>query len=89
MAQGEQNAWEAILLVVLHRAKRGGFLEGVDLRHELYSGWERALTVEGAATIPRPDNPMIAHALLSVLHPWSQRLEELKLEDVTASLASS
>ena len=88
VAQGEHNAWEAVVLLVLQRAKRGGVLEGLDLQSALYTEFERALVAEGAASIPRPDTPLIHHGLLSVLHPWSQRLEELDLDEVTAALAN-
>ena len=76
------------MLLVLQRAKRGGVLEGLDLQSALYTEFERALVAEGAASIPRPDTPLIHHGLLSVLHPWSQRLEELDLDEVTAALAN-
>jgi hypothetical protein len=82
VAQGEHNAWEAIVLFVLQRAKRGGFLCGIDLRLELFSVFSNAMYAEGAAKVKKPDNPIISHGMLSVLHPWSQRLEDMRLEDV-------
>ena len=41
-----------------------------------------------AASFALPNRPLAAHGLLSVLHPWSQRLEDLSLEKVTAALAN-
>ena len=33
-----------------------------------------------------PSSPILHHGLLSILHPWSQALEDLQLEDVAAEL---
>ncbi len=76
-----------LVLLVLQRAKRGGFLEGLDLQHGLYSELQRALVADGAASLPPPETPETGHGLLSILHPWSSRLEELDLDAVTRALA--
>ena len=87
VAQGEHNAWEAIVLFLLQRAKRGGCLGGIDLRHELLSSFMRAMANEETGAPPRPSVPQAGHGILSVLHPWSQRLEELNLDEVLSALA--
>ena len=76
------------LLPVLQRAKRGGHLESIDLEGELYTSFTRAMSAPGAATLAPPTSPFVHHGLLSVLHPWSQRLEDLKLDDVNAALTN-
>ena len=89
VAQGEHNLWESLVLLVLQRAKRGGFLVELDLRKEVYTLFKQALAaVDGAAPLAPSDapSPIVHHGLLSVLHPWSNELEELKLEDVAAAL---
>jgi len=86
VAQGEHNAWEAIVLFLLNRAKRGGFLGGFDLRQEAFPSFMSAVTTQGAARAPEFDSPILRHGLLSVLHPWSQRLEALDLAEVTQAL---
>jgi len=88
VAQGEHNAWEAILFFLLQRAKRGGFLGSMDLRQEIFTTFCSALSASGAACLERPTSVTVTHGLLSVLHPWSQRLEDLRLEDVTAALST-
>jgi len=88
VAQGEHNAWEAMLLFLLQRAKRGGFLGGIDLRQEIFTTFCSALSASGAASLERPSSVIVTHGLLSVLHPWSQRLEDLRLEDVTSALST-
>jgi hypothetical protein len=41
---------------------------------------------EGAAKIQRPEGPTVSFGPLYILHPWSEALEELSLEDVHAKL---
>ena len=36
-----------------------------------------------APQLPPPESPSCHHGLLAVLHPWSERLEEMRLDDVT------
>ena len=88
VAQGEHNLWEASSSSSCS-AKRGGFLVELDLRKEVYTLFKQALAaVDGAAPLAPSDapSPIVHHGLLSVLHPWSNELEELKLEDVAAAL---
>ena len=88
VAQGEHNAWEAMVLFLFQRAKRGGFLGSLDLRQEVYTTFKQALSTEGAASFAPAPSPIVQHGLLSILHPWSQRLEDLQLDDVSAALAA-
>ena len=88
MAQGGHNVWEAFVLFLLQRAKRGGFLGGLDLRESVFATFQQAACSEGTASLKAPQNTVVGRGLLSVLHPWSQRLEDVQLDDVTASLAS-
>ena len=87
VAEGEHNLWEAILLLLLHRAKHGGTLGGVDLKQELYSAFLCAVTAEGTAAAPKPASTVAYHGLLSVLHPWSKALEDLSLDAVSKKVA--
>jgi len=86
VALGEHNAWEALVLLFFHRAKRGGFLGGVDLRQELFTSFQSAATSPGAAQMPPVESSLVRHGLLTILHPWSQRLEDLNLTDVAQAL---
>lgn len=79
MAEGEQNAPDAMVLFLLQRAKHGGFLCGIDLAEQTYTLWLDSLTATGSAEPPRPASPIAFHGLLSVLHPWSHELEQLSL----------
>ena len=89
VAQGEHNAWEAIVLLLFQRAKRGGFLGGLDVRTEVFSLFRQAITTEGAALLDmRQQNTVTAHGLLTILHPWSQALEDVSLDVITAKLES-
>lgn len=82
VAEGEQNALDAMVLFVLQRAKHGGFLCGINLAEQSYSLWLDSLTTKGTATPPRPTSPIAFHGLLSVLHPWSHELEQLSLAQI-------
>ena len=90
VARGEHNAWEVLVLFLLQRAKRAASLGAVppsDLRQEVFGNFETAMTgAEGAAKIQRPDVPTVSFGPLYILHPWSEALEELSLEDVHAKL---
>ena len=46
VAEGEHNAWEAIVLFLLQRAKRDGVLGGLDLKRELYTPFMAAMSHE-------------------------------------------
>ena len=82
VAEGEHNAWEAIVLFLLQRAKRDGVLGGLDLKQELYTAFMAAMSHEGATSELQPASPAAFHGLLSVLHPWSEALEQVNLHDV-------
>ena len=82
VAEGEHNAPDAMVLLVLQRAKHGGYLCGVNLAEQTYTLWLDSLTTTGAAVPPRPASPIAFHGLLSVLHPWSKELEQLSLTTV-------
>jgi hypothetical protein len=82
VAEGEQNASDTMVLLLLQRAKHGGFLCGVDLAEQTYTLWLDALTTAGSAAPPQPNSPIAFHGLLSVLHPWSHEFERLSLDAV-------
>lgn len=82
VAQGEHNVWDALVLFLVHRAKSGAQLGGVDLRQELYSPFLTAMRPDGALNIPAAASPIAYHGLLSTLHPWSQQLEDVELDEV-------
>eukprot|EP00966_Prymnesium_polylepis_P218830 5064206-Prymnesium_polylepis.1 len=86
VAPGEHNVWDCLVLFVLHRAKRQGFLDGVNLEPELYTAFMTAMMPQAAAGVKEADCPIAYHGLLSILHPWSQELEELNLDDVARKL---
>ena len=62
-------------------------LTGLDLKRESYTAFMEAMAgAEGAASLPAETNPVAYHPLISTLHPWSQKLEELNLEAVNRTL---
>ena len=83
IAEGEQNVWSTLVLFVLQRAKRGGFLSSIDLRDGMVPSFLRAMSSPEAATLSFPTAttpPLAVHGVLSVLQPWSSEIEELDLE---------
>ena len=74
VAEGEQNVWSTLVLFVLHRAKRGGFLSSIDLRDGMVPSFLHAMSSADAATVPFPTAttaPLAVRAILSVLQPSS------------------
>jgi len=86
VAQGEHNVWECLVLLVLQRAKKNGFLGGLNLKPELYTPFVAAMTPEGTAGVKEAESPIAYHGLLSILYPWSAQLEALDLDYVTQRL---
>jgi len=82
VAEGEHNVWEAIVLFLLQRAKRDGFLGGIDLKRELYTAFMAAMHHEGATSELQPESQYAFHGLISVLHPWSEALDQMALDQV-------
>jgi len=88
LAQGEHNAWEVLVIFVLQRAKCGGSLGGLDLRQEVFTSLQSAITFDGCAQVQRKDSVILSHGLLSILQPWSQLLEDLSLDKVKEEISS-
>lgn len=82
VAPGEHNLWECLVLFVLVRAKKGGYIGGLDLRPELYTSFMTAMTPDGVSSVKEAASPIAYHGLLSVLHPWTEQLEALSLDAV-------
>uniref|UniRef100_A0A7S3FCY5 Uncharacterized protein n=1 Tax=Haptolina ericina TaxID=156174 RepID=A0A7S3FCY5_9EUKA len=82
VSQGEHNVWECLVLFLLHRAKKGGVLDGVDLQEEIFTSFMSAMTTDAVVAVAgevKADNEVAYHSLLSVLHPWSQQLQDVDL----------
>ena len=75
------------MLLVLQRAKNGGSLGGLDLQPELHTAFMTAMLPEGVAGVKEPASQVAHHGLLSVLHPWSDQLEALSLDELGRKLA--
>lgn len=86
VAHGEHNVWECLVLFILQRAKKSGFVGGLNLQTELYTFFMAAMTPEGVAGVQEASSPIAYHGLLSVLHPWSEELEALNLDEVKRKL---
>jgi len=87
VAQGEHNAWDVLVLFMLHRAKRNGALGGLDLNQEAFTSFKKSITAEATAQLTRPDTLIVGYGALSILQPWSQALEDLSLDAVKQGLA--
>ena len=87
VAQGEHNAFDTLLLLLLHRAKHHGFLGGLDLKEETFGLLMKTLCAPGAAPAPKPQSLTTYHGIMSVLRPWSRELEDLELKEVTKALS--
>ena len=85
VAQGEHNVWEAIVLFIFQRAKRGGFVGGLDLSEGLLQPFVDSLTTNRTDYV---SNSATKDVLLVTLYPWSQRLEDVDLDEVTQALSS-
>lgn len=87
VAQGEHNVWECVVLFLMQRAKENsGFLGPVNLQAELYSSFMLAMTPDGVGALTPAANSVAYHGMLSVLHPWSQQIQDVELLDVSRKL---
>ena len=92
VAEGEHNVWEAIVLFLLQRAKSNGFLGGIDLKSpcQLYTAFMAAMHHDFKATSDwKPDSDVALHGLMSVLHPWSEALEQMAIDQVNERFSVS
>ena len=86
VVQGEHNVWECLVLFLVQRAKHDGLLGGVDLQPELYTSFMTAMMPGGVTDVTKAANSVAYHGLLSVLHPWSQQLQDVDLREMAKKL---